>query len=255
MHVPCLCIVFLVIWIDSNMWSALVPAGLAFVGGLLANRSRESTQNSTNAFNAEQYSTRYQTQVKDMEAAGLNPAMAHYQGPGSPSVASAPQVDNVLAPAVEQYRQSQLSNAQVANINADTDNKKAQAELIAAQAAHYTASAGQSLANTDRIKSETDKIAEQIVNIREDTLRLRFLQQQLAESAALMAQQGQSEVVRRHHLQAMIANLRRDGVVKDADILAIEKTGGIGRLARELKPASDIVHDWVPRLFKNRGKK
>lgn len=228
------------------MWPALISGGLSLLGGLLTNKSREKTQQATNAFNADQYATRYQTQVKDMEAAGLNPAMSTFSSPSSPIAASAPQIDNAYSPAVDQFRQARISNAQVANIEADTENKKAQAELIEAQAAHYTSSAGQNMANTERIKAETEKIADQILNIREDTKRLRYLQFNLAEHSALMAQQGHSEVVRRQHLEAIIANLRRDGVIKDADIKAINATGGIGRLAREIKPASDIASDWIP---------
>lgn len=236
---------------------SLFDAVLGFIGQERTNAANSDIARENNIWSAEQYAKRYQTQVADLKAAGLNPAMAYNQSPGSSPTAQSYNASDSIGAGLSNYRQSSINSAQVANIQADTANKEAQADLIQAQAANLRSSAAHTDADINRVNADTDRIRAELPRIHEDTQRLRFVQQQLAESAALMAQQGQSEVIRRKHLEATIANLKRDGVIKDADIEAIQKTGGIGRIAREIKPVSDILDDWSSKLnpfSKKKGK-
>lgn len=50
----------------------------------------QQNQAAANAFSAQQYATRYQTTVKDLQAAGLNPMLAYGQGAGSAPSSAAP---------------------------------------------------------------------------------------------------------------------------------------------------------------------
>lgn len=236
------------------MWQLAAGLGaLAFFGQERTNSNNYDIAQSNNAWNAEQYAKRYQTQVKDLEAAGLNPAMAYNQNPGASPTAQSVTMGNSLGAAADQYRQSSINSAQVANIQADTVNKEAQADLIAAQAANLRSSAAHTEADIHRVNADTERIKTTLPQIQEDTKRLRYLQANLAESSALMAQQGQSEFVRRKHLEAMIANLARDGVIKDSEIEAIEKTGGLGRIAKEAAPIFDQFGKIIPKVNINTG--
>lgn len=143
--------------------------------------NRWNRQNASDARNwdASMYSHRYQMQVADLKAAGLNPALAYGQSPGSapagPSAAAADKPDiagGILA--------ARANSAQVANINADTIKKGAEAsninadtlvkggmlQEIAAMTAQALSSAAQSQAMRDQIRATMPKIDAEIDNLK-----------------------------------------------------------------------------------------
>ena len=63
--------------------------GGALMSGLLNNSAASARQDTAQEFSAEQYATRYQTSVKDMQAAGLNPMLAYGGLSGSSPTSSA----------------------------------------------------------------------------------------------------------------------------------------------------------------------
>lgn len=104
---------------------SLIGGGLGLIGQNKANEANEAMMNQANAFSAQQFATRYQTTVKDLEAAGLNPMLAYGQGGGSPpSAVPIAQQANVYAGAgdiaqkaigaANTAMQVQLTDAQVA---------------------------------------------------------------------------------------------------------------------------------------------
>jgi len=111
---------------------------LGFIGAERANASREAMADKANTFSAEQYASRYQTTVKDLTQAGLNPMLVYSQGAGSaPSGQQAQGIENTMSSAVDAYQKSSqrtLLAAQVQNVNADTSLKEAQAIAARAQA-------------------------------------------------------------------------------------------------------------------------
>jgi hypothetical protein len=209
-------------------------------GGLANNLFAGSRQEDAQAFSASQFASRYQTTVKDMQAAGLNPMLAYSQGGGSAPTSSAAgssgfsDLGNVV-------NQSKMNAAQVANIHADTSNKEASAELIAAQAAQARASASQQEAMVGHIGASIDKIREETKNIPVERDRIKFTIQQLAEDAALKAQQGHSQVAIREEIAAKIAKLRAETKILGFDIDAASDLGNLGRETQQLKPALDLV--------------
>ena len=68
-------------------WFLGGPAGAAvgaqIGGGIDTNAQNRHAAEAAQTFSAQQYATRYQTQVADMKAAGLNPMLAYQQSPGS----------------------------------------------------------------------------------------------------------------------------------------------------------------------------
>ena len=104
---------------------SLAGGALGFIGQGETNRANADMMNANNAWSAQQFATRYQTTVKDLEAAGLNPMLAYGQGGGAPpssvpiatqanKFAGAGDVAGKAVGAANTAIQTQLTDAQVA---------------------------------------------------------------------------------------------------------------------------------------------
>lgn len=245
-----------------------------FFGGELQNRRAADAAEAANQFSANQFATRYQTTVKDMQAAGLSPMLAYGQGGGSPPSGQQAHVPaNSGASASEGFRAGQLVSAQTGLLQAQTAAAEAQAEKTRAETPWVAptaeadvrvkgSSADLNRKNLDLVDSQVQRISAELPNIKaegeritSDVQRLKALFQNLTDSSALMAQQGLTEVHRRQNLDAITRKLIAEGKISEADYQAMVDTGFIGRAARELKPISDIGADWVglSALFKRIG--
>jgi len=72
----------------DGLGSAVAGGLFSFIGGERRNDAQAEQAAIANAFSAQQFATRYQTTVKDMAAAGLNPMLAYSQGGGPPLLVS-----------------------------------------------------------------------------------------------------------------------------------------------------------------------
>lgn len=70
--------------------SGLIGAGANYLGTQDQIAAAQANQANANAFSAQQYATRYQTTVKDLQAAGLNPMLAAQTGAGSAPTSAPP---------------------------------------------------------------------------------------------------------------------------------------------------------------------
>jgi len=227
----------------------LVSGGLSFLGGERRNSAQAAQAEAANAFSAQQFATRYQTTVKDMEAAGLNPMLAYSQGGGTPLPGQQAQMQDTVTPAVESFNrtrsvgiQDKITSAQVANIDADTENKKAQADLIAGQAAQAWASAGQANANTGLINETVNKVKAEVDKLRGDT---NFAEQQailrntawnVYQQGVLAQERGMTEGQSRALMQTTIAKIIAETKLANFDVQAAEALDNIGRTSKELMP-------------------
>ena len=227
-----------------GIFDTALGIGGSLLSGALNNQAASDRQDAAQTFSAQQYASRYQTTVADMQSAGLNPALAYGGISGNSPTSSA--ASSAGTPDIgASFNQSRMASAQVANIAADTENKHAQAGLIQAQTAQAHATASQSTAQLGHIDASIKKIVEETKNIPTEGERLKFVIQQLAEDAALKAQQGHTQVSIRDELAHKIAKLRAETKLIGFDIDAASSLGNIGRNTGQMKPIFDILRGLI----------
>lgn len=115
----------------------IVSGALGYLGSQSTNDTQMAIAQQANAFSAQQFANRYQTTVKDMEAAGLSPMLAYGQGGGSPPTGQQAQVQNPMASAIQAYHQSaerKVMESEIRQRNAASSDLEASAKLKEEQA-------------------------------------------------------------------------------------------------------------------------
>jgi len=195
-------------------------------GQMETNETNREIAQANNAWSAEQYAKRYQTQVADIKAAGLNPMLAYSQSPGSAPSAQVVQFQNPF----------QFSSA--ASAYADVRNAESGASRNYASAAQAEASVRQIDATVDKIKEETK-------NVPIEGDRLKYTIQLLAEQAAKTAQETQSQTITQKVLTQTVNKLKSETTLLDLDIEAAKLLDNIGRESKQLQPIVDIVRSLI----------
>lgn len=200
--------------------SGIASVGSSLLTGWLNNQYAEDRQNAAQDFSAQQYAKRYQTQVADMKAAGLNPMLAYTQAPGNapggvvgssnatPDLGASLNQSVKASAATEQARASvNVTNAQAANLDADTANKDAQRLLIEAQAAAAWASAGQSHANVGLINATVDRVRQEVTNLQSENTKILAVVENLAAEREKLIKEGRNLDDVQNTLKATAAKL------------------------------------------------
>ena len=164
------------------MWEGIASAGANLIGTYMTNRARADQAAEANRFSAEQTKnqmdfqermreTQYQTSVKDLMAAGLNPMLAYTQGgAGTPAGASA---TGQQAP-IQDYGSGIASAFQIgANIRADLDKKEA--ETVESISRTGVNDENRKLLNAQTILAilEAPNVSQKLKNLAQDELLAR----------------------------------------------------------------------------------
>ena len=218
------------------------PAGAAvgasIGGGFDTNSQNAASAASAQDFSQQQYATRYQTQVADMKAAGLNPMLSYQQSPGS-------------SPSGVTY-QAQNPYAGAGSVYASSANVGKSGNLMDSQANASNASAGQANAQTNLINQTTEKVKQEVENMPKGEVNGYSVSDWakiiMSKSAGLIVsqdlnQQSQSSLnaVQETQLRAVVNNLAQQTELGKLDVQAAKSLGNIGREAGQLKPIIDII--------------
>lgn len=241
--------------LDDAIVGGLISGGMSLLGGERRNAAAADQAAAANAFSAQQFATRYQTTVKDMEAAGLNPMLAYSQGGGSPPSGQQAQMSDTVTPAVESFNrtrstaaQNAVQDATVKNIEADTENKQAQASNIradtllkGAQETLAGASAQQARTNVGYLEIQSKKILEEIKNIPKEGDRLDALVKNLAKEYELIVERVHNTHEATNQIKWLAVKAMLEGDLLNFDVKAATDLGNLGRYGKEGKIVIDIL--------------
>ena len=227
--------------------SSLVGPAFSAASGLLGNVMAGQRQDSANEFSASQYASRYQTTVKDMQAAGLNPMLAYTQGVGNaPSSAIA---QSQMPDIGSSFTQSKIVSAQEANLAAQTRKTNAEAFVteeygIKQAEANYQStltSIGLSSAQIHKVTAETDNAVAQLKNIKLESERLIKATHLLQEQSNLAFQQQLSETQRYDMLKSQARMFAAQAGLYNIDLEVADKLENSGQIGKALKPYFDMI--------------
>lgn len=239
---------------------AAVGAGVG--GGIDRNNAAASSAAQAQQFSADQYASRYQTQVKDMEAAGLNPMLAYMQSPGSSPQGVTYQPSNIAENVSRDY--SSAYNVQRAGENIEADTRLKGAQQDAQESMSKLNDAQRDVAN-----QSANKIEQEIKNLNSDKDRIDALVDNLREMKQNLYKEGLNLTEQGNVLRATVDKLKADvpalhsksfadtmrGYLDQVftrllgfDVNAAEKFDNFGREYKQYAPIIDLFKTiWGPR--------
>lgn len=223
-----------------GLLDSVFSIGGDLLSGWLNNEAAEDRQNDAQNFSAEQYAKRYQTTVKDMQAAGLNPMLAYGGISGSSPTSSAASSAGVPSLGAS-YNQARMASAQVANVDADTQNKRAQANLIEAQIAQTYSSAAQSYSQSTVNNNHATKIIQEIENLKSENARINRFVDLLGSQIGLTDAQTSLSRTQEYQARSIIWKVLAETKLLNLDVDAALKMENFGREYQQLRPVIELI--------------
>ena len=236
-----------------DLLGGLFSAASGLVDNLFAKNRQEDQQ----AFNAQQFASRYQTTVKDMQAAGLNPMLAYSQGGGAGASSGIAGSSGSMTQAYSAYRENQrqqeMTDAQVKLLGAQTAKAEAEAEVAkqyalpraGAELSQVQAQTGLTSAQIAQSNSQTDKNIAELKNIPLEGERLVRAANLLYQQASESYQRQLTESQRYEMVKNQAKLYLEQAGLTHMDLKAAQSLENAGRIGKEVKPFFDMLRSLI----------
>lgn len=231
----------------GNVINPLMPvfnAASSIFGQNQANQMNAASAQQAQQFSADQFASRYQTTVRDLESAGLSPMLAYSQGGGSPPTGVSYQAQNPYGGAASAYAQT-----------ADALNADARRAQLLSSASASNASAALTGEQINLAKANTQKVEAETANLPWEQERIVASTRLLNQQFRTMQEEFYSIGVQRGLMAQQIATLAQNGkvfgeqfnkLVKETQLLgfdvdAAKKFENFGREFGQYKPIVDLI--------------
>ena len=217
----------------------VVSGVLGLVGQSQTNQKNWDISQANNDWSAQQYATRYQTTVQDLQKAGLNPMLAYSNGPGNAPVAqqTAP-MQNALGTAVESYNKTRGTSAQAALQTEQIKQAETQSQLNSANALKSHEEAIVAREQAENLRVDRQKRQVEIPQVQAST---RAYEGQATASAAQAAQSYKMIENLTSQIQKMQEETKR--IKNEGDINAPE-----AEFARKYPTTHLILKQFLPAI-------
>lgn len=200
--------------------ASLIGSGLSYLGGQAQNAASAEAAARQMEFQKDMSDTSYQRQIKDLEAAGINPMLVTKLGGASTPPGAMPSFVNPALMATQSFSAMQSSSA--AKQQAETQERLSEPQI-------------------KQVQALTEKIKEEIKNIPIEGERLRQAVFLVARQTDYYQQLGYTEQQRTDMVRASIQKILSETDLLKFDIQAAQSLENLGREYKELAPIINTV--------------
>lgn len=200
--------------------ASLIGSGLSFLGGQSQNAASARSAQAQMDFQREMSDTSYQRQVRDLQAAGINPMLVTKLGGASTPPGAMPSFVNPAAMATQSF--SAMESSRAAAKQAETAERLSEPQI-------------------EKINAEVNNIKAVTNNLASEEKRIWATTYMLNSQAELMQQQGVSQAIIRDHFKALITKLSAETTLLDNQAAVEAAMNDMGRTVGQFSKTAELL--------------